>query len=213
MNRLLAWLAFASVVICQAALAQDAGTPAQVVAPPKGKVASDLDRRVLEALLLNLLADKEFPPAVTADKPLVVLHRRTPEYVQPIVSVSQVSFDTGSRALPKEAWDDLIQRNVIRLNKYSREIHYEGLTFDPKIQVGNAFPEPEPPLQGKTFEEAFPQARAWVDAWVPGYSKDGKTAVVRANFGPAGKVATLTAILSLQGGKWLVIWRKFSVYG
>ena len=202
-------------------LAVQTQSAAQPIKPPtspaapiqvKGKFATDLDRQVLEALLLAVEADNDYPPPASADKKVIVLHRRTPKLIEPVIDTFRLNYDTGGRVLPKDAWDDLVRRNTVRLDKHSREVSYEGLSFNPSIQVGNAFPGPEPPFLGKTFDEVFPQARGWVEAWVPGYSKDQKTAVVRANVGPTDKVATLTAILKLQEGKWAVVWHRYSVY-
>lgn len=198
--------------ICAPAQPQTQSRAQPLLPPPAGKHATVSDRDVLEALLLSVASDQEFPAPAAPEKPIIVLHRRNPESVEPLINASMVSFETGRKDLPKDAWDDLVRRNVIRLNPSSRQISYEGLQFDPKIQVGNAFPEPKPPFAGKTFEEVFPNARGWVSAWVPGYSKDGRTAVVRAQIGPAGHMATMTAILKNEGGKWAVVWRKYSVY-
>jgi hypothetical protein len=217
MVRTLVASAIAGLTIGQTSFAQGTpppvgATPAQASIPAKGKFATETDRQVIETLLLSLVDDKEFPAPMVADKTFIALHRRTPKGIKPLIDQAEVSYDTGAKAMPKDAWDDLVRRNVARLDPNAREIHYEGLQFDPRIQVGNAFPGPEPPFLGKTFEDVFPKARAWVEAYVPGYSKDGKTAIVRARFGPAGHLATLTAILNLQGGKWNVVWRRFSVY-
>ncbi len=176
------------------------------------KIAGAPDRDVLEALLLAVASDKDFPAPASPDKNLIVLHERNPKSVEPLINAAQVSYETGQKDLPKDAWDDLVRRNVIRQNLSSRPIFYEGMQFDPKIQVGNAFPGPEPPFIGKTFEEVYPTARGWVSAWVPGFSKDGKTAIVRAQIGPSAHMATLTAILKQIAGKWSVTWRKYSVY-
>lgn len=176
------------------------------------KVASDVDRQVLQALLLALAEDKEFPAPEDASKPIMVLHFRNPELSEPLVNAAQVSSDTGGKVLPHDAWNDLVRRNVVRRDPKTREVYYEGLPFDPKIAVGNAFPEPPPPLQGKTFQEENPDARGFVAAWLPGYSADGNTAVVRARVGPVKRLANLTAILRKQGDRWAVVWRKISVY-
>jgi hypothetical protein len=198
------------VFLIQAGLSQGTGITAQAKA--SGKRATDADRQVLETLLLEIATDPTFPPPATPEKPHIVLHRRTPKMIEPVISASEVSYETGARVLPKDAWDDLVRRNAIRLDPRSREISYEGLAFDEMIQVGNAFPGPEPPFIGKTFEEVFPRARGWVEAWVPGFSKDGRTAVVRARIGPIEKRAMLTAILNRHGDKWAVTWKKYSVY-
>lgn len=201
-------IAFA--IVSQGAFSQP--TPSAPAPQVKGKHASDADRRVLEALLLVVLEDAEYPPPVATDKPQIVLHRRTPKRIEPIISTWQVTYDTGGKEMPKDAWDDLVRRNVVRLDPNSREIHYEDLPFDSRVQVANAFPGPETPFLGKSFEEVFPQARGWVEAWVPGYSKDGKTAVIRARIGPTAKPATLTAIMKKVDGKWAVAWHKYTVY-
>lgn len=185
---------------------------AQPFTPSVGKIASIPDRDVLEALLLAVVADKDFPAPPSPDKAVIVLHERNPQSVGPLINAAEVSYETGQKDLPKDAWDDLVRRNVVRQNPNSRPISYEGLKFDPKIQVGNAFPGPEPPFIGKTFEEVYPTARGWVNAWVPGFSKDGRTAIVRAEIGPSTHMATLTAILQQVGGKWSVTWRRYSVY-
>lgn len=200
-----------AVLAASSTLAQTEGR-AQPIATPAVKVASPLDRQVLEALLLDVFQDKDFPPPVSTEKSLIVLNERNPKSVEGLINASMVSFETGGKDLPKDAWDDLVRRNVIRLNPNSRQISYQGLAFDPKIQVGNAFPGPVAPYLGKTFEEVFPTARGWVSAWVPGFSKDGKTAVVRAQVGPSPHMATLTAILKQVSGKWSVVWKKYCVY-
>jgi hypothetical protein len=178
----------------------------------RGKFATDRDRVVLEALLLSVLADREFPPPASAEMPQIVLHRRTPKIVEPIINTMQVNFECGGKVMPKDAWDDLERRNVVRLDPNARLISYEGLQFDPRIQIGNVFPGPESTFVGKTFEEVFPQARGWVEAYVPGFSKDGKTAVVRGRIGPSDKRAMLSAILNVKAEKWVVIWRRYCVY-
>jgi hypothetical protein len=213
MKNLKSALIVIAVLAQVSSLAQDAPeSRSQPIAPPMGKTASGPDRDVLEALLLTVVEDKDFPPPASGDKGVIVLHERNPKSVDSLINASQVSFETGGKDLPKDAWDDLIRRNVIRQNPNSRQITYKGLQFDPKIQVGNAFPGPEPPFVGKTFEDVYPSARGWISAWVPGYSKDGHTAVVRAQVGPCDHLATLTAILKQLNGKWVVIWRKYSVY-
>ena len=178
----------------------------------KGKFATERDKLVLEVLLAAVAADTEFPPPSSDAKTQIVLHRRTPKKVEPIINAFQVNYETGGRVLPKDAWDDLERRNVVRLDPNARLISYENLAFPEGIQVANAFPSAEGIFIGKTFEEVYPQARGWVEAYVPGFSKDGKTAVVRARVGPSEKRAMLTAILRLQGGNWVVAWKRYCIY-
>jgi hypothetical protein len=177
-----------------------------------GKTATEADRQVLEALLLSLATDTEFPVPAKPERPNMVLHRRTPKMISAVVNTAQVMYETDRRVLPKDAWDDLVRRNEVRLDPRTREVHYEGLGFDSRITVGNAFPGPEAPFIGKSFEEVFPEARGWVEAWVPGFSKDRRTAVIRARVGPTEKPAMLTAIMKQDRGKWVVLWRRYCLY-
>ena len=57
-----------------------------------------------------------------------------------------------------------------------------------------------------SFEDAHPKARGWLEAYLPGYSKDGTRAVVRAGVGPWAHAAMLTAVLEKRGDKWTVVW-------
>ncbi len=58
------------------------------------------------------------------------------------------------------------------------------------------------------FNEKYPDARGYVKAWLPGFSKDGNTAVVRVRFGPSAHGATATYMLIKQDGRWRVKWRR-----
>ena len=178
----------------------------------RGKFATVRDREVLASLLASMAADEEFPAPSMPERKEMVLHRRTPKVVEPIISAPQVNYETGGRIMPKDAWDDLERRNVVRLDPNARQISYENLQFPAGILVGNVFPGPESTFVGKTFEEVFPHARGWLEAYVPGYSKDGKTAVVRGRVGPVEKKAMFTAILEQRAGKWMVTWRRYCVY-
>lgn len=55
-----------------------------------------------------------------------------------------------------------------------------------------------------TFHKAFPTARLWVQASLPGYSEDGDQAVVRAFSGPSAHGSLVTALLRLRSGQWEV---------
>jgi hypothetical protein len=58
----------------------------------------------------------------------------------------------------------------------------------------------------------LPNVNRFVIAWLPGYSKDGNTAVFRAHFGPYIHGATLTYKLARKDGKWTVVWRFAAHY-
>lgn len=62
------------------------------------------------------------------------------------------------------------------------------------------------------FEKAFPDAKAYVGFWLPAYSEDGRTALVRFGFGPTPHGACGTYVLEKSGGAWKILWRKLSFY-
>ena len=53
----------------------------------------------------------------------------------------------------------------------------------------------------------------FVIAWLPGYSKDGNSAIFRAFVGPIGHKAEMTYKLDKKEGKWLVGWRRLATHG
>src|SRR5512142_1529146 len=65
----------------------------------RGKHADDTDRAVLEALLLSVASDKDFPAPLADDKPVVVLHLRNPDTVEEIVNTSLLIQDTGGKVM------------------------------------------------------------------------------------------------------------------
>ena len=56
------------------------------------------------------------------------------------------------------------------------------------------------------------QARPYVSFWLPAYSEDGITALVRFGFGPTAHGACGTYFLEKKGSAWKVLWRKLSYY-
>jgi hypothetical protein len=86
---------------------------------------------------------------------------------------------------------------------------FSDLKFDPRITL-SALPR----SHGRGgdpqwFEHGYPNGRAWVHAWLPGYSSDGTRAFVRGWIGPSAQGALLTVSLVKIGGKWSVEWYYF----
>ena len=170
-------------------------------------VPEERDRQVLQTLLLHLLSDAKFdmtriPPAGAT----IVLHTRTPEKTGFLMS-GQIRSDLGSRTLPIDAENDLRRRNAptdAKPDMYdSVTAFYTNLTFAAGIEVTNL----TDPFR---FEGTHPKARGWLEAYLPGYSKDGTLAVVRAGVGPWAHAAMLTAVLQKTGDKWVVKWYHIS---
>ncbi len=85
-------------------------------------------------------------------------------------------------------------------------VFYTNLTFAPGIVVTNLTETWQGRRSFTSFEDAHPKARGWLEAYLPGYSKDGSRAVVRAGVGPWAHAAMLTAVLEKRGDKWMVVW-------
>lgn len=52
----------------------------------------------------------------------------------------------------------------------------------------------------------------WVEFYLPGYSTDDRSALVRAHFGPTPHDATFTCLVTLEHGSWAVRWSKVSYF-
>lgn len=61
-------------------------------------------------------------------------------------------------------------------------------------------------------EYVAPKAQAYVQAYLPGYSKDRARAVLRIRFGPSAHGASATFFLVKEGYAWIVRWRRLAYY-
>jgi len=172
------------------------------VLPASAAPPDERDRQVLETLLLHLLADSKFDVTrVSTNGTMIVLDTRTPEGTGFLMS-HQIRAEIGSRKLPGDAESDLRRRNTpadARPDTYdSVTAYYTNLSFAVGIVVTN--------LTKISLRNAYPKARGFLDAYLPGYSKDGTRAVVRAGVAPSAHGAMLTAVLEKRGDKWVVAW-------
>jgi hypothetical protein len=173
-------------------------------------VPDDRDRQVLESLLLHLLADTEFDMArVSTNGATIILHASTPEKTGFLMS-HQIRSEIGSRRLPGDAESDMRRRNTpvdAKPDTYdSVKASYTNLTFAAGIVVTDLTEMRKQRRSFRSFEDAHPKARGWLEAYLPGFSKDGTHAVVRASVGPWAHAAMLTAVLEKRDGKWVVAW-------
>ncbi len=194
-------------IVCTSLLAAQAATP---VIPDKR------DGQVLEALLLHLLDDPKFDMArVSTNGAVIVLHVRTPEKTGFLQS-RQIRSDVGSHTLPGDAEEDLRLRNSPPNGKpetYDAIIaSFTNLTFGAGIAVADLTGFWSHGRSHGSFSAAHPKARGWAEAYLPGYSKDGLRAVVRARVGPSAHGAMVTALLEKIDGKWVIKWHHIAWY-
>jgi hypothetical protein len=181
-----------------------------------GAPPDERDRQVLETLLLNLLSDPELHlMKVPTNGATIVLHSRTPEKIGLLMS-GQIHSDIGNRSLPSDAEADLRLRNTpadAKPDTYDGvAAFYTNVAFATGIVVTNLTEIWQHGRSSRSFEDAHPRARGWLVAYLPGYSKDGIRAVVRACVGPWAHGAMLTAVLEERGGKWVVKWYDIAFY-
>jgi hypothetical protein len=167
---------------------------------------SSTDHEIIEMVLLDLLEFDEFNRTTDdGTRSKIVLSDKT-------VGSSAFLSDEhlGGEGHDKEDWlipaeirVDLRQRNgkkPVSLSKFKptgKNILLKDISkFQSQLQI----------------MDAFPDAKRYVEAWLPGYSEDGKAAIVRFWFGPSFHGATATYLLVKIDGKWKVKWRKTAHY-
>jgi hypothetical protein len=170
----------------------------------------------LETLLLHLLRDPKLDlTRVTTNGATIVLHIRTPQKTGFLMS-GQIHSDIRKRTLPDDTESDLRRRNTpadAKPDTYDAVTEfYTNVNFGAGIVVTNLSEIWEHGRSFRSFDDAQPKARGWLEAYLPGYSKDGTHAVVRAGVGPSAHSAMLTAVLSRRGGKWVVEWYDIAFY-
>lgn len=195
------------IIACLLALAFSASFVAASETTP-----SERDRQVLNSLLSFLLTSTNFNlTGVATNGTTVVLHARTPEKTGFLHS-SQMRADIAKQILPADAVTDLRERNTppdAKTNTYPAvAASYTNLTFSTNILVAELSPLWKDRRLLNAFEQAYPQARGYVQSYLPGYSKDGNQAVVRAMVGPTPHGAMLTVLLEKTGDTWTVKWHR-----
>jgi hypothetical protein len=160
--------------------------------------------------LLHLLADSKFDMTrVSPNGATIVLHTHTPEGTGFLMS-HQIRSEIDPRTLPSDAESDLRRRNTpahAKPDTYdSVTVSYTNLPFATGIVVADLTEVWKGRRSLTSFADTHPKARGWLEAYLPGYSKDGTRAVVRAGVGPWAHAAMLTAVLEKRGDKWAVVW-------
>ncbi len=198
-------------LICIAAISVLPGCEAETTAPDAR------DHQVLRALLIRLLADPKFDmthaPTNGAE---IVLHVRTPLRIGGVEPV-QIQVDARDHTLPNDALENLRSRNTPQDassdNYKAVSANYTDLAFSAPIIVGDFIVEDEEDrLMYREFIRTYPKARGFLQAHLPGYSKDGRRAVVRAWVGPLQHGGMVTALLEKREQEWVVTWHRITSY-
>jgi hypothetical protein len=190
---------------------------AVVDAVPRGATVTRTDGQVLEIALLDLLNGPKLAFGPENGR-TIVLHPRTPEGTG-FLSAEQIDGDCRKHTVPPDLKAEILRRNTSVPQKYeSVDASYAGISHDPRIVIADAHPkeadtdDPFVNPSDELFAARHPDAKAWVEAYLPAFSADGKTALVRAFVGPAAHAATATYLLELGNGRWTVQWKELAFY-
>lgn len=180
----------------------------------KGKSASptDEDRAILELVFKDLLNFEDFSGISyrTPQTSQIVVHDKTidREFMKSIDR--QTLWEANDRGfhINPDAYESLVQRNSGSVSISALGIQDNGIV----LADLNALSDTAGVGWEDRFQKAFPQAKGYVYARLPGLTADGKTAVVRLTVGPSDHGETATWLLKKHHGKWQVAWRMVSHY-
>jgi hypothetical protein len=170
------------------------------------EIAGDIDQEdhlVLETVLTDLLTYEEFDPLGAGESHIVLDVKTAADSFY--LSQNQIASELrGERRVSDSLGPALSNRNTgsVSLAQFK--------PANPSILVHDVSNEEKQFTQA--FWKAYPQAKGFVTAWLPVYSKDGKAAVLRFWFGPTAHSATGTYLLVKEQGKWKVAWRSLAYY-
>jgi hypothetical protein len=164
----------------------------------------EVDDGIFDTVLSDLLRYEDFTPAVgeLRGKSQIVLSERT------YGGLSNGFLENGCsnpiKEVPSEIRVDLIRRNPKGMRWPLT--HYRPTNPDIVVRhLSQADPESE-------FKEVFPDARGYVETYLPGYSSDRQTALIAFRFGPTAHDAVGYYLLKNVEGRWEIIWRSLSYF-
>jgi len=167
------------------------------------------DHLVMETVLLDLLANEEFFTEMNlhwGEENEIILGAKTGGdsfYLRQ--NQIEGELDEG-QVIPQDLGDELRRRNKVG-------VPLEGFApDDPGILVSDLSELPDGTAFAEAFVTRFPKAKAYVEAWLPAYSKDGTTALVRFWFGPTPHGAAGTYLLIKESDQWKVQWRSLAYF-
>lgn len=166
------------------------------------------DEAVLEAVLLHFLLDneKETTLAMAEGSKSIQLLRVSPEKTGMVLS-DQVNQYLREHKLPDSLVEALFRRNKGAKDFDAIRTDYSRFKFDPRIKLVDEI------NKGKYGNPELPRgAKGYFQCYAPGYSSDGRTAVVRAWIGPTPHGAIATYFLEREGNDRRVKWREFAFF-
>jgi len=167
---------------------------------PKAKPRPTTDDMAVLSAALSHFATADFRVELyhTPQKPtgLVISDRSKASRIG--VSPDEVAEYRG-RSVPRNAERDLLRRSrrAASLTGLQDESPAFVTATDEEITMG-------------VWTRRFPNARAWVKPWLPGYGPGRESALVVFAFGPRHHSSYATYVLKKRDGQWQVEWHHFT---
>jgi hypothetical protein len=169
------------------------------------RMASDDDCKILELVLVNLIDYDQFRRMTLASKTTKIVLESKSQGSERYVNLADDQLNREGHMkepyfISPEVRENLRWRNrrkPVSLRRFvpaSANVVVAGLTESDLGRFG-------------TFRQKHPEAGGYVQAWLPGYSKDGQSAVIRAFIGPTFHSTTVTYGVAKDKGRWAVVWR------
>jgi hypothetical protein len=166
------------------------------------------DLAVLEVALRDFVQNRDAWTVPISGGSRIVLHRTTLGK-SGFLSNEQLAGEFAAGQLPAAAVADLQVRNT-------GEATIPAAAFSQQrvIILGDLSELPKDRTAWReAFKNAYPGAAGYARAWLPGYTTNGKQAILRFSFGPTPHGATATYTLSKDdSGRWHVVSCKLSYY-
>jgi hypothetical protein len=162
----------------------------------------DPDHRLFELVLLDLANEGNRTLSTRAGRTKVLLDRKS---LGDVESLDQEQLNNGlarRQTVPEDVGNSLRARNAAGPTSLA-----SFKSTSPKILVGDLSEVPEGDDWQEEFEKRFPDAKGYIKAWLPGYSRDGRTAVLRFRVGPTPHGAVGTYFFEKSNGLWKVKWK------
>ena len=202
--RFVAVLAVLSGVTCAAGCRLDSD---ETPGPPSGDEPTAVDDAAVISVAVRHFSAQKVVFAFNGReaKTVILVHEESAGPAPIYLSDGQLRSDTRGEdwEVPADLREDLRWRNA-------QAIPLSDWKFSDGIVTADLSDERS--ARGADRLSGHPDAKAHVEVWLPGYSQDGRTVVVRFLFGPTPHGATATYLLVKSEGGWTVQKWAFAYY-
>lgn len=191
-----------SLMACEAGAEPLSAQSQKPAADSNTNKINEQDYPVIEAILLSLIqeradqdADRTGKVVLDPEQPFPIMH----SWLLDEASLKATIRNTRGAVIPRGLGEALRKRNDWR--------YFDFNAYQPKDK--RILVSGRSGLDDARFIRKYPTAVAFVQAWLPGYSEDGKTALVRCKLYPSDHVhgTVGTFLLTKQDDTWKVKWK------